>query len=268
MIVFPNAKVNLGLSVINKRKDGYHNLESIFLPVPIFDSLEFIESNKLSFESSIEIHDEKSNSILQAYRLIKALKDIPPISIYIHKNIPIGAGLGGGSADGAFMLTGLNDYFNLEFTTEQLESLALKIGSDCPFFIQNKPKLVHGTGEILKDIDISLSDYYMTIVNPKIHVSTKMAFTNFEIKQKQNPDLKKVVHSTPISDWKNEIFNDFEPSIFEQFPAIEKLKNECYNQGAIYASMTGTGSTVFGIFEKEIDLSVFNSDYFVQGFQL
>jgi 4-diphosphocytidyl-2-C-methyl-D-erythritol kinase len=268
MIVFPNAKINLGLSVLNKRKDGYHNLESIFLPVPFFDSLEFIESNKLSFESSIEIDDEKSNSILQAYQFIKEIKDIPPVSIYVHKNIPIGAGLGGGSADGAFMLNGLNDYFNLDLSVEQLEKLALKIGSDCPFFIQNKPKLVHGTGDILSDITISLSGYYIAVINPKIHVSTKMAFSNLKLKKNRNSDLKNVVNSTPISEWKNSIFNDFEPSIFKQYPSIESLKNQCYKLGAIYSSMSGTGSTVYGVFEKEIDLSSFNSDYFVQGFQL
>ncbi len=268
MIVFPNAKINLGLSVLNKRKDGYHNLESIFLTVPIFDSLEFIESDKLSFESSIKIDDEKSNSILQAYQLIKEIKDIPPVSIYVHKNIPIGAGLGGGSADGAFMLTGLNDYFNLDLSIELLEKLALKIGSDCPFFIQNKPKLVHGTGDVLTNITISLSGYYLAIINPKIHVSTQMAFSNLKLKENRNSELENIVNSSPISDWKNKIFNDFEPSIFKQFPAIESLKNQCYDLGAIYASMSGTGSTVYGIFEKEIDLSSFNSDYFVQGFQL
>lgn len=268
MIIFPNAKINLGLSVLNKREDGYHNLESIFLPVPLFDSLEFIEANELKFESSIEIDDEKSNSILKAYHLIKEIKDIPPVSIYVHKNIPIGAGLGGGSSNGAFMLTGLNQFFNLNLSVEKLEKLALKIGSDCPFFIQNKPKLVHGVGEILTDIAISLSGYYIVLINPMIHVSTQPAFSNFSIKKTPNPDLKKAMVSTPISDWKNVVFNDFEPSIFSQFPEIEEIKNQCYEQGALYASMTGTGSTVFGVFEKEVALKGINPHYFVQGFQL
>lgn len=262
MLIFPNAKINLGLSILNKREDGYHNLESIFLPIPITDSLEFIESDELKFDCNIEIDNEKSNSVLMAYNLLKEKFELPLLSIYLYKNIPIGAGIGGGSADGAFMLRGLNDFYELGLTNKELKDYANKIGSDCPFFIDNKPSFVEGTGEILSEIELDLSDYYFAIINPNIHISTKEAFADLTLANKDRASLLSVIKNEPIENWKNHIFNDFESSVFKSHPEIEKIKTDLYQKGAIYASMTGTGSTVYGIFKNKVNLTDFDSSYF------
>jgi 4-diphosphocytidyl-2-C-methyl-D-erythritol kinase len=268
MILFPGCKINVGLSILNKREDGYHNLESIFLPIPLFDSLEFIESEEMSFRCNIELDNEKSNSILMAYHLLKKDFDLPPISIVLHKQIPMGAGLGGGSANGAFMLVGLNSYFELGLSVSQLEKYALQIGSDCPFFIQNKPKLVHGVGEILQDIQLPITPNYIQLVNPRIHVSTRDAFEGLVINETPNLPLDKVVLNSPISQWKEKVFNDFEGPIFEKFPELERIKTKLYEQGAQFASMTGTGSTVYGFFENDPTLSAWPDSYFVKTVKL
>lgn len=268
MILFPGCKINLGLSILNKRQDGYHNLESIFLPIPLFDSLEFIESKSIQFDCNIQIDDEKSNSILKAYELLAQDFQLPPISIYLQKQIPMGAGLGGGSSNGAFMLVGLNKHFELGISNQELKQYALKIGSDCPFFIDNTTKLVHGVGEILTDISIPLSGKYVGLVNPKIHISTQQAFQNLTLKQTPNPSLQKIVTEEPISEWKNLIFNDFEEGVFSQFPEISTIKNNLYKLGAQYASMTGTGSTVFGLFENEPNTHDWPENYFVRTIKL
>jgi 4-diphosphocytidyl-2-C-methyl-D-erythritol kinase len=262
MLLFPNSKINIGLSILNRREDGYHNLESVFYPIPLFDSLEFIQSAEMTFDCSIEIDNEKSNSVLKAYELISKDFDLPPISIYLQKRIPMGAGLGGGSSNGASMLVGLNSYFNLGLSTHELEKYALQIGADCPFFVETKPKIVHGIGEILSESTISLSDKYICLVNPKIHISTEQAFGNLKLKDTPNPSLKKVIEELPISDWKNYVFNDFEKGIFDQFPKIETIKVTLYKLGATYASMTGTGSTVYGIFDSEPELDGLFDSYF------
>ncbi len=268
MILFPGCKINLGLSILNKREDGYHNLESVFLPVPLFDSLEFIESKEMKFQSSVFIDPEKPNSITTAYKLLKEKFDLPPISIYLQKQIPMGAGLGGGSSNGAVMLVGLNNQFNLGLTIQELENYALKIGSDCPFFIENTTKLVHGVGEILTDISFPLSGKWIVLVNPKVHISTQQAFQNLTLKQTPNPSLEKVVNEHPISEWKNLIFNDFEEGVFSQFPEIDIIKDNLYQLGAQYASMTGTGSTVYGIFEDEPTSINWPKHYFVRTIKL
>jgi 4-diphosphocytidyl-2-C-methyl-D-erythritol kinase len=262
MLLFPNAKINLGLSILNKREDGYHNLESIFLPIPITDSLEFIESDETKFDCNIIINEEKSNSVLMAYRLLNDKFNLPSLSIYLYKNIPIGAGIGGGSADGAFMLKGLNDYYELGLTIQELKDYANKIGSDCPFFIDNKPSFIEGTGEILSEMELDLSNYYFALINPNIHISTREAFSNHTVIKKERTSLLSHIKNEPIENWKKYIVNDFESSVFKIYPKIEKIKEKLYQKGAIYASMTGTGSTVYGIFEKKIDLDEFDSSYF------
>ncbi len=268
MIIFPGCKLNIGLSILHKREDGYHNLESVFLPVPLFDSLEFIESSEMSFQCNLELDNEKSNSILLAYHLLNEVYYLPPISIFLHKQIPMGAGLGGGSSNGAAMLVGLNKQFNLGLSVTELEKYALQIGADCPFFIQNKPKLVHGIGEIFTDISVPLSGKWIALVNPAIHISTKQAFENLTIKKTPNSPIADVIENHPIKDWKNSIFNDFEEGVFSQFPEIEGIKNKLYEVGAEFASMTGTGSTVFGIFDKEPSLSHWPHSYFVRTVKL
>ncbi|WP_462248113.1 4-(cytidine 5'-diphospho)-2-C-methyl-D-erythritol kinase [Ekhidna sp.] len=253
MISFPNAKINLGLSIISKREDGYHNIESCFYPIPWHDSLEVIEAASFAFKSyGLDIPgDSASNLCVKAYEILKANHSIPPVEIHLLKNIPMGAGLGGGSADGAFTLKMLNELFKLSLSAEQLEAYALELGSDCPFFIKNQPVIASSRGENLQTIDINLSNYYLAIHNPGIHVSTKEAYSGVT---PQNPStsISELVQK-PISTWKDHLVNDFEASIFPNHPSIAKLKQDMYDAGAVYASMTGSGSTVFGLFEDTVE---------------
>ena len=252
MLSFPNCKINLGLHVISKRSDGYHNLETIFFPVAQQDALEIIAADQLSFKAtglSISGKDE-DNLCLKAYQLLKSkFPQLPAVSIHLHKTIPMGAGLGGGSADGAFMLTLLNKKFNLELTQQQLIAYALQLGSDCPFFIINKPCFAEGRGEILSPINLSLSAYSICLVNPGIHVSTGEAFAKIQPKQPKKSILE--IIQQPVNTWKDELINDFEKPVFEHYPTIAAIKQKLYEAGAVYASMTGSGSTVFALFEKE-----------------
>lgn len=266
MVVFPNAKINLGLKILNKREDGYHNLETVFLPVPVKDILEIIPSDESTFTTTgntIDVISEE-NICSKAYQMLK--KDFPGLSsvkIHLHKNIPTGAGLGGGSADGAFALNLLNKIFELNLSTHQLINYALQLGSDCPFFIYNTPCLASGRGEIIEKINLDLSAYKIIIINPGIHISTGWAFMQL-IPALSAKNMKDVIHQ-PISTWKDELKNDFEEPVFKQYPEIKSIKDELYKKGAIYASMSGSGSSVYGIFKKEetIHLS-FPEKYFVK----
>lgn len=253
MVVFPNAKINIGLNILSKRDDGYHDIESCFYPIPFCDVLEIVPSDNLGFTSTgIEIPgDADSNLCLKAYQLLKEDFDMPPVKIHLHKVIPIGAGLGGGSADATFTLKALNQMFKLNLTDDKLEKYASQLGSDCPFFVQNKPVIAKGTGNIFEPIDINLKGMYLQLIYPDIHISTKQAYAGVvpnDDDQNLSIDLGK-----NISDWKTTIKNDFETSVFNQFSEVEKVKNDFYQYGALYASMTGSGSAVFGIFEKEIN---------------
>ncbi len=264
MVLFPNCKINLGLNILRKRADGYHDLETVFYPIRLQDALEVIQANETSFHlSGLQVNGNiNDNLCLKAYHLLKRdFTDLPPVSIHLNKAIPMGAGLGGGSADGAFMLTMLNKKFQLNLSEEQLMNYALQLGSDSPFFILNKPCFAASRGENLSPVQIDLSGYKIAIVHPGIHISTKEAFS------KLSPAIpKKSIHEIikqPISTWKNDLVNDFEKNVFKQFPAIKEIKNKLYDEGAIYASMTGSGSTVFGLFKgsAEADLT-FPKDYF------
>lgn len=263
MVLFPNCKINLGLNVISKRADGYHDLETVFYPIALKDALEVIQANETSFHlSGLQVEgDADDNLCLKAYGLLKRdFNDLPPVSIHLHKAIPMGAGLGGGSADGAFMLTLLNKKFQLHLSEQQLIDYALQLGSDCPFFIINKPRFATGRGENLSPVQIDLSGYKIVLVHPGIHISTKEAFSNLlpAIPLKRIPEIIK----QPISTWKDELINDFEKNVFVQFPAIKEIKDRLYAEGALYASMTGSGSTVFGIFEAGAEVNVtFPTDY-------
>ncbi len=249
MLSFPNAKINLGLNILAKREDGYHDLESCFYPIPWRDSLEIIESAEFGFHSyGLEIPgDWEHNLCVKAYQLLEVDFDLPPIEIHLLKAIPMGAGLGGGSADGSFVLKLLNDLFELQLSTAKLEEYALKLGSDCPFFIQNKPTLASGRGEIFHACNVNLSGLFLAMYNPDLHISTKEAFSGI------HPTAPEVsisdIVQLPINEWKDLLVNDFETSIFPNHPEVEKIKEEMYQKGAIYSSMTGTGSTVYGIFE-------------------
>ena len=266
MVVFPNAKINLGLNILNKREDGYHNLETIFLPIHIKDVLEIIPSDKFEFTTSgntIDIKPEE-NICVKAYHVLK--KDFPQLSfvkIHLHKAMPLGAGLGGGSADGSFTLNLLNKIFGLNLSTTQLINYALHLGSDCPFFIYNTPCLASGRGEILEKINLDLSTYKIIVINPGIHVSTGWAFTQLTPAPPVKT-IRDIIHQ-PINRWKNELKNDFEKPVFKQHPEIKSIKDELYNKGATYASMSGSGSSVYGIFKKEETIKLsFPEKYFIK----
>lgn len=252
MVRFPNCKINLGLHITGKRPDGFHALETIFYPVPLCDILELVTSTTLTFQSTgLSIPgNTDSNLCLKAYHLLKQdFPNMPPVQMHLHKIIPMGAGLGGGSADGAFALSLLNEKFSLGLTQAQLIDYALQLGSDCPFFIINQPCYATGRGEQLTPLSLDLSNHYFVLVNPAIHISTKWAFEQIT-PAPSKIDLKEIVQ-TPIEAWRHQLFNDFEIPISKAHPAIGTIKNQLYELGASYAAMTGSGSTVFGIFKTK-----------------
>lgn len=272
MIVFPNCKINLGLNILRKRSDGYHELETIFYPIPFTDVLEITEYREpvrsafIPFTiSGLAIRgDASSNLCMKAYKMLKKdFPKLPHIQMHLHKVIPAGAGLGGGSADGAFVLKVLNQTFNLHLTRQQLLNYAGELGSDCPFFIINKPCFAAGRGELLEEIELDLTRYKFIIVNPGIHVDTGRAFLNISpaIPEKS---IKEIIRF-PVEKWKHELQNGFEKIIFKQHREIVDIKDTLYHAGAVYASMSGSGSTVYGIFskDKEVQLS-FPANYFVK----
>lgn len=271
MLSFPNCKINIGLNITGKRPDGYHNLETIFYPVQVKDAVEIIESNNesdISFTSTGNIVKvtKDNNLCVKAYHLLKKdFPQIPSVKMHLHKNIPMGAGLGGGSADASGVLLLLNKKFNLNISKEKLIDYALQLGSDCPFFIINKPCFATGRGEILEEINLDLSAYKFLIVNPNIHVHTGEAFSS--LNQNNFSPTGKLYHqiNRNINTWKNVIKNDFEIPVFEKYPEIERIKTMLYENGAVYSAMSGSGSTVFGIFEKEISINIkFPAHYFCQ----
>lgn len=266
MVIFPNSKINLGLNVVGKRNDGYHDIETVFFPVPLKDALEVIEKEKFEFStsgSSIEGESEK-NLCIKAYHLLKKdLPNLPPVQMHLHKAIPMGAGLGGGSADGAFTLKLLNKKFELNLSEKYLINYSLQLGSDCPFFILNKPCFATGRGEKLEQIELDLSEYKTVIVHPAIHISTAWAFS---ILKPSRPvkSIKQIIQQS-ITTWKDELINDFEKPVFAKYPEIDEIRDALYDAGAIYASMSGSGSAVFGIFKKEKAISLsFPKNYFVK----
>jgi len=249
MIVYPNAKINIGLNVLEKRSDSYHELFSVFYPVKqLCDILEIIPATDFSFSSSgIPIPGE-NNICTNAFDLLKSDFGIGNVKIHLHKQIPIGAGLGGGSADGAFTLKALNEVFELNISNKELEKYALKLGADCPFFIDNTPKYVTGIGEKMTAIDLDLSPYELKFIFPDLHISTAEAYGGVtpKIPEKNLLDLIK----KPIANWKSTVKNDFEDSAFSKYPELIKIKEKLYADGAIYASMTGSGSVIYGVFNK------------------
>ena len=267
MIVFPNCKINLGLSILRKRGDGYHDLETIFYPLSLCDALETIEKPKMDFTQTgflIESPAEE-NICLKAYHLVqKDFPGLPTVQMHLHKAIPIGAGLGGGSADAAFTVNLLNKKFGLALTNEQLNAYALQLGSDCPFFIINKPCFATSRGELLETIHLDLSGYKIFIVNPGIHISTGWAFSQLNLFNRSKiPDtLKEIIHQ-PVETWKENLKNDFEEHVFKKYPEIKSIKQKLYDSGAVYASMSGSGSTVYCLFKKGIEVkNSFPQHYF------
>ena len=258
MLTFPNAKINLGLNITEKRPDGYHNLETIFYPVPIEDALEINILNEGNgkfrlHQAGLEIEGEaESNLVVKAYKLLDDRFNLPPVDIHLFKHIPSGAGLGGGSADAAFMLKLLNNKFELGLPDDTLEEYAAKLGADCAFFIKNTPTYAEGIGNIFSPIELSLKGYRIMIVKPDVFVSTREAFANIRPHRPEYP-VREVIRR-PVAEWKDTLINDFEASVFPQYPVIGEIKEELYHQGAIYASMSGSGSSVFGLFAADTTL--------------
>jgi 4-diphosphocytidyl-2-C-methyl-D-erythritol kinase len=253
MLVFPNCKINIGLRVTAKRPDGFHDIETIFLPVPWHDALEIIEADSTTITTSgLEIPGETSKNLcIKAWHLLKNdFPDLPPVAIYLHKTIPTGAGLGGGSSNGAFMLKALNQKFGIDISFEKLIEYALKLGSDCPFFILNKPATGTGRGERLTPIELDLAGKYLVLENPGIHIPTSWAFGKLKTATAIN-SLKSIVEK-PINTWEdNGLTNDFTHPVCQQYPKIKEIIQQLKDAGALFAEMTGTGSTCFGIFDKE-----------------
>ncbi len=251
MVIFPNCKINLGLNILQKREDGFHDIETVFFPIPFTDILEIISSEKKTelTNTGISVGENENNLCFKAYHLLKKdFPQLPGIKIHLHKLIPTGAGLGGGSADGASTLLLLNEKYNLKISAEKLFVYASLLGSDCPFFLFNKSCFATGRGEKMEVINLSLSDYKILLINPGIHVNTSDIFQQIT-PTIPSKSISEII-AQPIETWKNDLVNDFEKIVFLQHPEIKKIKEGLYNHDAVYASMTGTGSTVFGIFNK------------------
>ncbi|RUT78473.1 4-(cytidine 5'-diphospho)-2-C-methyl-D-erythritol kinase [Ancylomarina longa] len=265
MLCFPNAKINIGLNVIEKRSDGFHNIETIFYPIPLCDALEITNSNILQdyqfsttgIPVTIEDHD---NIVMKAFQLLKTEFAIPPTAIHLHKNIPFGAGLGGGSADAAFMIKLLNDQYHLKLSESRMEQLAGMLGSDCPFFIQNKAVFAEGKGDIFSKVSIDLSNYFIYLIKPNLPISTPEAYRCITPKY-PDKSLRELIQQ-PIELWKDLIFNDFEDSIFPKHEELRTIKDMLYKNGAIYAAMSGSGSSIYGIFKhKPLPISNFKNHF-------
>jgi 4-diphosphocytidyl-2-C-methyl-D-erythritol kinase len=255
MLLFPNAKINLGLSVTEKRPDGYHNLLTVFYPIGLSDILEFVEDPKhqrgqcsLTLTGIRVDGDPVNNLCCKAYRLLSDDYDLPGVSAHLHKVIPVGAGLGGGSADAAFMLRGVSQLCKLSIANEKLEEYASRLGSDCAFFIRNLPVSASERGNKFRDLQLSLDDYYLALICPPVHISTPEAYSRV-IPAVPEKTPERIVQG-PVMEWKEELKNDFEKSIFSLHPEIARIKDTLYSMGALYASMSGSGSSVFGIFNE------------------
>lgn len=269
MVVFPNVKINLGLRVKSRRDDGFHELDTIFFPLPICDVLEVVvqENNSTGLpvnfiSSGLTIPGNSSQNLcIKAYELLcRDFPEIPSINMHLHKHIPMGAGLGGGSADGAFTIRLLNEKFNLGLNDDQMIGYALQLGSDCPFFILNKPVSAGGRGEKMSAINCDLSRFQIMVVHPGLHVSTAEAFRKI-ILHPDAPSCAEVI-KRPVKEWKDNLINDFEEAVFPLLPELAHIKNKLYENGATYASMTGSGSTFFGLFHELPDINgAFPSHY-------
>jgi 4-diphosphocytidyl-2-C-methyl-D-erythritol kinase len=267
MVIFPNAKINIGLNILRKREDGYHEIETLFYPIGLKDALEYVANGKdqLNFESSglaLDIRPEE-NIVSKAYRMLQEEFSLPGMDIHLHKVIPSGAGLGGGSADAAFFLKSVNEHFELKISAGKLKSMAGRLGADCAFFLENKPAYATGTGDQLSTFDVSLKGFHLLLVKPPFAIDTKAAYAG--VHPRVFPlDFKRLIN-TGISEWRNFVKNDFEQSLFLKFPELSHLHKRLSGMGALYVSMSGSGSSVYGIFEKEqiIGKNDFPSDFFI-----
>ncbi len=265
MVVFPNAKINIGLWIKQKRPDGFHEIETCFYPIPLREILEIMEvdpGNEVFRTSGLNIPSTPDdNLVMKAYELLRNDYHLPPLYIHLHKTIPMGAGLGGGSSDAAFAIKLLNDQFKLGLSQAQMQAYASKIGSDCAFFILDQPAIATGRGEQLKPITLNLSGYYIAIIKPLADISTTWAYAS--IIPKPRTKLLEEIIFKPVASWKTQLENDFEEVVFKKHPEIEKLKSLLYERGADYASLTGSGSGVYGLFEKDPGILRTDSKFFL-----
>lgn len=270
MLCFPNAKINLGLNVVYRRSDGYHELETIFYPVEIKDALEIVPTKEeladnqryRLFQSGLAIQgNEDDNLVIKALKLISRDHILPAIDIHLLKKTPFGAGLGGGSANAAAMLKMMNKMFELDYSNEQLINMAAKLGADCPFFIKNTPVFATGIGEKMEDIELNLSNYHFVLIKPDISINTGLAYSMITPKRPEI-SLKEIVKMPP-EQWKGLMINDFETPIFKKHPQINDIKQQLYEIGAVYASMSGSGSSVYGFFNKMPQIDNLFTDHFV-----
>ncbi len=260
MILFPPCKINIGLHVLHKRNDGYHALDTLMYPIPICDILEVVKSENFEFTNSgLTIPGEgQMNICIKAYQLMVKEYQISPIKIHLHKVIPMGGGLGGGSSDGTYTLKAINELFSLSLSIERLQELAAQLGSDCPFFVTALPQVATGRGEILESVDFSLKGMYLYMVNLGIHVSTAKAFSKVQFYTSETSIAELI--KQPLETIQGELENSFETSVFESYPELADIKSRFTEQGAIYASMSGSGSTMSGIFKDKPDKGMF-ADY-------
>lgn len=255
MLIFPVCKINLGLSVLGKRSDGFHDMESVLYPVLLRDALDIVPaSDTTHFQiSGSEIPGNiEDNLVLKAYQLLDQDYKIGPVKIHLHKKIPTGAGLGGGSSDAASTLVLLNHLFSFGLSMDDLEEYARQLGSDCPFFIRNLPSLVSGRGDRLTPLDIHLEDYNLLIVKARVHINTASAYSWVQPSRNRIPLIEQI--ALPVETWDGQVQNDFEGPVFSRFPELMAIKNRIKGLGAVYASLTGTGSAVYGLFHKSISI--------------
>lgn len=261
MVAFANAKINIGLQVLRRRNDGYHDLETVFYPLNIHDVVEVVEAAEVQFTlSGLDIPDDgRDNLCLRAFRMLQEVYDLPPVHIYLHKAIPVGAGLGGGSADAAVLLTLLNQQFKLGLGEPQLIAYASRLGADCAFFIRNKPVFATGTGNVFRDVEIDLSPYHVVMVKPDVHVSTGEAYGAVT----PDPTSRQLATAItlPVETWRETIVNDFEAPIFARYPEIGAIKTFLYDNGAVFAAMSGSGSAVYGLFPTRTELAGLSAAY-------
>ena len=254
MLLLPNCKINIGLNIVSKRSDGYHNLETVFFPIPLRDNLEFkeIENEDVPYRlvsGGVPIEGKpEDNLIVKVYLDMKAEFNLPALELSLYKNIPMGAGLGGGSSDAAAMMKGLNEAYNLQLSAEDMEKRLAKFGADCPFFVRNKPAYATGIGDELTNCNVSLKDKFIVLVKPDVFVSTKEAYAHVTPKLPAIPLAEAI--KLPIETWKEQIVNDFEQSVFPFHPELPVIKQTLYDMGAVYAAMSGSGSTMYGIFNR------------------
>jgi 4-diphosphocytidyl-2-C-methyl-D-erythritol kinase len=261
MLAFANAKINIGLNVTEKRPDGYHDIETVFYPIKLYDVIEITDAaHTHCVIKGIKVPgNPEHNLCMKAFALLAQDFDLPPQQITLLKNIPIGAGLGGGSSDAAFLLKLVNEKFKLNLSAVALKNYAGKLGADCAFFIDNKPMFATGIGDVLEPVDLDLSPYFMVLVQPAIHISTVTAYAGIN-PHKPSASVKNLIH-LPKSSWKQEITNDFEGSVTVTYPEIQVIKEKLYHAGAIFALMTGSGSTVYAVFKGEIRLPELEKEY-------